>query len=78
VVDILRRAARPPAVHLVTYDDAARAESRVEAVCEALVSLVERPVYEPGLVDMGVVGEYSAEAQARALARVLDRVGAPA
>lgn len=78
VVDILRRAARPPAVHLVTYDDAARAESRVEALCEALESLVERPVYEPGLVDTGVVEEYSAEAQARALARVLDRVGAPA
>jgi glycosyltransferase involved in cell wall biosynthesis len=78
VVDILRRAARPPAVHLVTYDDAGRAETRVAAICEALVSLVERPVYEPGLVDMAVVAEYSAEAQARSLAGVLDRVGAGA
>lgn len=78
VVDVLRRAARPPAVHLVTYGDSERAGSRVEAICLALAALVERPVYEPGLVDMRVVGEYSAEAQARVLGQVLDRVGVPA
>jgi glycosyltransferase involved in cell wall biosynthesis len=78
VVPILRRAARPPAVTLVTYGDAARAESRVEAICEALASLVEQPAYEPGMVDMAVVDEYSAETQARRLAGVLDRVGAQA
>ena len=78
VVEILGRAARPPVVHLVTYGDATRAESRVTAICRALVSLVERPVYEPGLVDMDVVAEYSAETQSRALARILDRLGNPA
>jgi hypothetical protein len=72
VVDVLRRAARPPSARLVTYDDATRAEDRVEVIGAALAALIEAPTYDPGAVDVGVAMEFSARSLAGRLAAVLD------
>ena len=72
VVEILRRAAPPPAARLVTYDDTRRAESRVEPIYAELVAVIENPVYDPRTVDIGVMTEYSAESLAGRLAQVLE------
>ena len=74
VVEILRRAAKPPSVRVVTYGDAERAESRVEAIYEELAALVAEPVYRPADVAMDEVKEFSAESLAGKLADVFDRV----
>ena len=64
--------ARPPAARLVTYDDAARAESRVDAIATELIAVAEEPSYDPGAADLEVVAEFSANALAGKLAKVLD------
>lgn len=74
VVEILRSATRPPTVRLVTYDDAQRAESHVEAVYAALRDLIERPTYDRADVDLSALHRISAEALAGRLAAVLDSV----
>ena len=73
VVDILRRAARPPAARLVTYDDTVRAESRVEAIYDELRALIENPRAHRHAVDWNVVSAYSAESLAGNLAQILDQ-----
>jgi glycosyl transferase family 4 len=72
VVETLRRAARPPAARLVTYGDACRASSRVEAICDALAALAADPSYDRAAVDPQALAEFSAAALAGRLARVLD------
>jgi hypothetical protein len=74
VVEVLRRAARPPAARLVTYGDAERAASRVEAVYEALAALVRDPAFDPTAVNLDALREYSATCLAGRLAAILDRV----
>jgi len=74
VVEVLRRAAQPPAARLVTYGDVDRAASQVEAVYEALAALVRNPVFDPAAVSLEVIGEYSARSLAGRLATILDRV----
>ncbi|MDX2039964.1 MAG: glycosyltransferase [Acidobacteriota bacterium] len=74
VVEILRRAAKPPSVRVVTYGDSARAESRVEAIYDELAALVANPVYDPADVAMDEVKEFSAESLAGKLAEVFDGV----
>ena len=74
VVEILRRAGRPPAVRLVTYGDAERAESRSGAIADALSDLAADPAGGAGGIDPAVLDECSAEAMARRLAGVLDGV----
>jgi hypothetical protein len=78
VVDVLRRAARPPAARLVTYGDVDRAPSRVEEISEALASLVRNPVFDPAAMDLEAVQAYSARSLAGRLARMLDQVCDPA
>jgi hypothetical protein len=56
----------------VTYDDATRAEDRVEVIGAALAALIEAPTYDPGAVDVGVAMEFSARSLAGRLAAVLD------
>ena len=73
VVDVLRRATRPPTARLVTYGDVERAEARVEAIYEALLAIVERPVFDPADVSREAVQQYSAAFLAGRLAAVLDR-----
>ena len=77
VVEVLRRAARPPTVRLVTYGDVDRAESRVDAIYDALTAVLERPVFDPADVSREAVRQYSADFLARRLATVLDRTGRP-
>jgi hypothetical protein len=74
VVDILRRAARPPSVRLITYGDRDRADSRVEAIYHELAALVEHPVYNRADVAPTALEAYSASAIAGKLAAVFERV----
>src|SRR5262249_26516236 len=74
VVEILHRAAHPPTARVVTYNDTARAESRLEAIYAELLALLEHPVYDPTAIDMGVVSEFSAQSLAGKLAAVLEKV----
>ncbi len=76
VVEILGRTARRPAARVVTYDDAIRAESRVEAIYEELSALVRNPTYDPHAVDHDALADYSARSLAGRLARVLDQAAA--
>jgi glycosyltransferase involved in cell wall biosynthesis len=73
VVDVLRRAVRPPAARLVTYGDVDRAASRVEDIYDALAGLVRNAVFDPAAVNLDAVQEYSATSLAGRLAAVLDR-----
>ena len=72
VVAILGRAARPPSVRLITYDDSNRAESRVEAVYAELKSMLDAPIYDPADVRQSVLEEYSARSMAGRLASLFD------
>ena len=77
VCDVVRRA---NAGLLVTYDDVQRAESRVEAIADALLRLTEPGVYDPEQVDWASFDEFSARNMTRRLARqfdgVIERAGA--
>jgi glycosyltransferase involved in cell wall biosynthesis len=72
VCEILARAARPPSVRLVTYDEAAPAATRVEAIAEALGALLAAPAYEASAVDGAALDEFSAPALAGRQAALLD------
>ncbi|HTY76884.1 MAG TPA: glycosyltransferase [Candidatus Bathyarchaeia archaeon] len=77
VCEILRRAARPPSVRLIAYDDRARAESRVDDIAAALSAVAEDPSYDARAVDLEVLAGYSAHALAGRLAKLLDDVAGP-
>ena len=72
VVEILRRAARPPAARLVTYGDTAPAAARVDAIAREIIELLDRPVDSPVVADAAVLIRHSAESLAGKLAGVLD------
>jgi hypothetical protein len=74
VVEILRRATRPPAARLVTYGDTTPAGARVEAIAREIIELLDRPVDLPVVADAAVLSEHSAESLAGKLAGVLDLV----
>jgi glycosyltransferase involved in cell wall biosynthesis len=74
VVSILQRAASPPTVRLVTYDDGRRAEAQVEAIAHELEELVRQPRFDADQVCWDAVAQFSAEALAGKLAGVLDQV----
>jgi len=74
VADILAKIGGAPAIRVVTYGDAERAEARVDAIAEALEALVERPGYDEAAVDRAAMDEYRASALAGRLARVFDAV----
>jgi hypothetical protein len=75
VVDILRRAARPPSARLVTYSaaDPGVAPSG-ESVFQPLRDLIARPQYDAGAVDLAAIDDVSARSVARGLASMLDRI----
>jgi len=74
VVDILGKIGGAPTIRVVTYGDAERAETRVDAIGAALEALVERPRYDETAVDRAAMDEYQASALAGRLAHVLDGV----
>ena len=74
VVEILCRATTPPTVRVVTYGDAERAESCVEAIYKNLAALVAEPVYRPADIEMDEVKEFSAESLAGKLAEVFEKL----
>ena len=76
VVEVLRRAARPPTARLVSYGDVDRAASRVEDICDALAALVRNPLFDPAAVNVDAIREYSAKSLAGRLAAVLDEAAA--
>ena len=62
---------------LVTYDDRARAGSRVEAIAEALRRLHSPGGYDPDAVRWNAFEQYSAASMTSRLAGVFDRVVTP-
>ncbi len=74
VHEILHRAAAPTAARVVTYNDSARAESRVDEICDALAALVDEAHSGPAAVDLGGMATFSAAALAGRLARLLDQI----
>jgi hypothetical protein len=74
VVDILRRAARSPAVRMILYDDETRADAKAAEVSNMLREIVQVPCYDPNAVDWSIVSDYSAKTLAGRLAGALDRV----
>jgi hypothetical protein len=72
VVNTLRAVAAPPAARLVTYDDARRAESQVDSICDELAALADNPVFDPTVVRMEGLREFSASSLARQLAAALE------
>ena len=77
VCEILRRAMCPPSARLVTYDDKARAESRVDDLAAALSAVAADPSYDARAVDLEVLAGLSAHALAGRLAKLLDDVADP-
>ena len=73
VVDILRRAVRPPTGRVITYTDTDRAGSRVETICTELLALARNPVYDAADVDEAVMHAFSAEVLAGRLAAIFER-----
>jgi hypothetical protein len=69
---LLRRAARPPSVRLVTFDEAHPVAERREAIRDALAEIVAGPGYRAADVDEALVAESSAPALARRLGAMLD------
>jgi hypothetical protein len=74
ISDLLPAIGRPPSTTLVTYSDSARAASRVDAIFDALVPMIETPVWRASDVDLTQLTEFSAETLAGRLAGVFDRV----
>jgi glycosyltransferase involved in cell wall biosynthesis len=69
VCDVVREAR---AGELVTYDDAARAESRVAEIAAAMERLLAPGGYDPGGVRWGSFAQYDAEHMTARLATVFD------
>jgi hypothetical protein len=74
VVEILRAIGAASSIRVVTYDDRARAESRVDAVACALEALIDRPGADEPEVDPVAMDAYLARSLAGRLARVLDEI----
>jgi hypothetical protein len=74
VTDVLATVAGPPSVRLITYSEAERVGTKVEAIARALGALVEQPVWREGDVSPRALEAYLAPALAGQLAAVFDRV----
>jgi hypothetical protein len=74
VTEILARAARPPSVRLVTYSDAERVATKVDAIRGALTAFIDRPEWQERDMDRAGLETYFAGALAGRLAAVFDQV----
>jgi glycosyltransferase involved in cell wall biosynthesis len=74
VVDLLRCAARPPSVRVVTYDGECSPRSLVEALSAELVALLESPSYDVRDVPPERFTEFSAQTMAGRLAALFDAI----
>jgi glycosyltransferase involved in cell wall biosynthesis len=75
VVEMLKRAAPPPAAHLITFDDSRRVESLVGGVAEALDAVL-RAAGSRVSIDRAALEPWSAHALAGRLADLCDRIAA--
>jgi hypothetical protein len=75
VVEMLTRAAPPPAAHLITFDESRRVESLVGCIAEALHALI-RTAGSGVWIDRAALEPWSAHALAGRLAGLCDRVAA--
>jgi glycosyltransferase involved in cell wall biosynthesis len=75
VVEILRRAASPPAARVVTYTDTQRPECCVAAIFAELVALIERTACDPHVPLVYTIDEVLAQTLVGRLARILEQVG---
>lgn len=70
---LLRDAGRPPAVRLITYDDAVPASGCVDAMAAALSAVAAEPRFCDSAIDLSALEALSASSLAVRLAAVLDR-----
>jgi glycosyltransferase involved in cell wall biosynthesis len=75
VVEMLKRAAPPPAAHVITFDESRRVESLVGCVAEALHALI-RTAGNGVSIDRTALEPWSAHALAGRLAGLCDRIAA--
>ena len=75
VVEMLKRAAPPPAAHLITFDESRRIESLVGCIAEALYALI-RTAGSGVSIDRAALEPWSAHALAGRLAGLCDRIAA--
>jgi glycosyltransferase involved in cell wall biosynthesis len=75
VVEMLTRAAPPPAAHLITFDESRRVESLVGGIAEALHALI-RTADSSVSIDRAALEPWSAHALAGRLADLCDRIAA--
>jgi hypothetical protein len=73
VVEMLKRAAPPPAAHLITFDESRRIESLVGCIAEALHALI-RTAGSGVSIDRAALEPWSAHALAGRLAGLCDRI----
>lgn len=71
VVSILGAVGRSPSIQVVPFGDGGPDADRIG---RAVATLIRRPVFEPGSLDMAAAEPYSARAVASTLAALLDRV----
>jgi glycosyltransferase involved in cell wall biosynthesis len=72
VSSILKAAVQPPTARVVTYDDAQRAENKVEELAAHLRGLITEPVYDRSCVDWPELEKFSARSLAGKLADTFD------
>lgn len=75
VVEMLKKAAPPPAAHLITFDDSRRVESLVGCLAEALHALI-RTAGSGVSINLAALEPWSAHALAGRLAGLCDRIAA--
>ena len=75
VVEMLKRAAPPPAAHLITFDESRRVESLVGCIAESLHALI-RTAGNGVSIDRAALEPWSAQALAGRLASLCDRIAA--
>lgn len=73
VVEIVRRATRPPAAWLITYSDQERAESRQAALAQTLLHMMNTG-YDEHAIHWEALQEFSAQRMAQKLAGILHSV----
>jgi hypothetical protein len=75
VVEMLKKAAPPPAAHLITFDESRRVESLMGCIAEALDTVI-RMAGSGVSIDRAALEPWSAHALAGRLASLCDRIAA--
>ena len=74
VAAIMKEVTSPPAAYLIAYSESSPASNHVQAITEALRSLVDRPVTQTVSWPSSALQKFSAHSLAGELARLFDLV----